>query len=73
MDHNTLIISHFYYGGGYRNPPLHGTVKNVGARIPSLTVGVRKWLIKNPDREGGDLTNQWPNRFFHSPVSGGLR
>ncbi len=25
--------------------------------IPSLTVGVRKWLITNPDREGGDVKN----------------
>ena len=45
-------------------------MKKSGPWIPSVTVGVRKWLITNPDREGGDLTNQWPNRFFHSPYRG---
>ena len=48
-----------------------GTVKKSGPWIPSVTVGVRKWLITNPDREGGDVKSNGQIDFFTVPNAAG--
>ena len=42
-------------------------MKKSGPWIPSVTVGVRKWLITNPDREGGDVKSNGQIDFFTVP------
>ena len=51
-------------------PPASGTVKQSGPWIPSVTVGVRKWLITNPDREGGDVKSNGQIDFFTASQPG---
>ena len=52
---------------GHGSPGRGGTVKKSGPWIPSVTVGVRKWLITNPDREGGDVKSNGQIDFFTVP------
>ena len=48
-------------------------MKKSGPWIPSVTVGVRKWLITNPDREGGDVKSNGQIDFFTVPQRVGIQ